>query len=193
MRKKGSVLLGFGLVFLLGCQPKSEYQQLVDQELSTGVTYDSLFAGLSFEMTQKDFFDYCWEMNSRGLFTNGVGSQVLYDVSEDFSKQTSLAFYPKYVNGVMLEMPMEFRYADWAPWNEASSVDKLIEELKTVLMDWYGGNPFIEMASEDESVRIWVKVDGNRQIRLGKKNISTALVTITNLAYAKTIASNNKS
>lgn len=193
MRKKGSILLGLGLMLFLGCQPKSEYRKLVDQELSTGVTYDSLFAGLSFDMTQRDFFDYCWEMNNKGLFTNGVGSQVLYDVSDNFSKETTLSFYPKYVNGVMLEMPMEFRYADWAPWNEASSVENLIEELKTVLMDWYGGNEFIEVSSEDESVSIWVKIDGNRQIRLGKKNISTALVTITNLLYEKELKSENQS
>ena len=193
MRKKGLLFILLGFIFLQACQPKSEYQKLVDIELSKGIVYDSLFAGLSFAMTQKEFFDHCWEMNGKGVFTNGVGSQVLYDASEDFSRPTNLGFYPKYINGQMIEMPMEFRYQDWALWNEETKVELLIEELKIVLMDWYGGNDFIEVESADGSVSIWVKIDGNRQIRLGRKNISTALVTITDLARKKEIESNQKS
>jgi len=193
MRKKEALFILLSIICLQACQPKSEYQRMVDAELATGIVYDSLFAGLSFSMTQKDFFDYCWEMNSKGLFTNGVGSQVLYDVSEDFSRPTNLAFYPKYINGQMIEMPMEFRYQDWALWNEETTVDLLIEELKDVLIDWYGGNDFIAVETPDGSLTIWVKVDGNRQIRLGRKNISTALVTITDLAKKNEIERNQKS
>jgi len=181
MRKKGSIFIGLSLLATLACQPKSEYQQLKESELSTGVTYDSLFAGLNFNMSKKDFFDHCWEMNKQGIFLNGTGAQVLYDVSEDFSRPTNLTFYPKYVDGYMLEMPMEFRYKDWALLNEETKVERLIEELKEVLLRWYGGNDFIKVVSPDESVSLWVKIDGNRQIRLGRQSVSTALVTITDL------------
>lgn len=193
MRKIGSIFIGLSLLFLLACQPKSAYQELVETEMSSGLAYDSLFVGLSFSMTQKEFFDHCWEMNSQGIFTNGVGSQVLYDVSEEFSRQTSMAFYPKYVNGEMLEMPVEFRYEDWAPWNEDTKVELLLEEVKSVMLKWYGGNEFIEMTSEDQLIKVWVKVDGNRQIRVGRKNISTVLVTITDLATKEEIEAKQNS
>lgn len=191
MRKKGSLFIVVSLLFALACQPKSEYEILKETELATGVQYDSLFAGLSFNMTRKDFYDYCWEMNSKGIFMNGTGSQVLYDVSQHFSRPTSLTFFPKYADGQMFEMPMEFQYRDWALWNEETQVDKLIEEVREVLMTWYGGNDFIKMTSNDGSTTIWVKIDGNRQIRVGRLNISTAKVDITDLSVAEELKKNS--
>ena len=191
MRTKGSLFIMVSLLFTLACQPKSEYEILKETELATGVKYDSLFAGLSFNMTRKDFYDYCWDMNSKGIFINGTGSQVLYDVSQYFSRPTGLTFYPKYVEGQMLEMPMEFQYKDWALWNEETQVDKLIEEVREVLMTWYGGNDFIKMTSNDGNTTIWVKIDGNRQIRVGRLNISTAKVDITDLSYSEQLKKNS--
>ncbi len=191
MRKIGSIFIMASLLFAFACQPKSEYQKLKETELSTGVVYDSLFAGLSFNMTQKEFFDYCWDMNKKGIFINGTGSQVLYDVSQDFSRPTQVTFYPKYVNGKMLDMPLEFQYQDWALWNEETKVELLIEEVKEVLMTWYGGNDFIKMTSADGSTVVWVKIDGNRQIRVGRLNISTAKVDITNLLVKEELEENS--
>jgi len=193
MRKKGSIFMGLGLLLIFACQPKSDYEILRETELAKGVTYDSLFAGLSLDMTKKEFFDHCWEMNRQGVFMNGTGSQVLYDASPHFSRPTNLTFYPKYIEGEMLEMPLELIYQDWAIWNEETTVELLIDEIKEVLLEWYGGNDFIEIVNEDETVTIWVKIDGNRQIRVGRKSISTALVTITNLNVAEKVGSNQKS
>ena len=191
MRKIGSIFIMASLLFVFACQAKSEYQKLKDTELTKGVVYDSLFAGLSFGMTQKQFYDYCWDMNEKGLFVNGTGSQVLYDVSQDFSRPTQLTFYPKYVNGKMLEMPLEFQYRDWALWNEETKVELLMEEVKEVLLTWYGGNDFIKMTSPDGSTTVWVKIDGNRQIRVGRMNISTAKVNITNLVVKEELEENS--
>lgn len=193
MRKKG-LIFTLGIVLgLMACQPKSEYQKLKETELATGVVHDTLFAGISFSMTKKDFFDYCWKMNKEGIFMNGTGSQVLYEVTEDFSRPTNLTFYPKYVDGKMLEMPMEFQYQDWALWNEETKNERLIEEVMEVMLDWYGGNDFFEVKNEDESISVWVKIDGNRQIRVGRKSISSALVTITDLRLLEEIERNKKS
>lgn len=191
MRMKGLLFILVSVLFAMACQPKSEYEKIKETELATGVQYDSLFAGLSFKMTRKEFYDYCWEMNSTGTFMNGTSSQVLYDVSKDFSRPTNLTFYPKYINDKMLEMPMEFQYKDWALWNEETKVELLIEEVREVLMKWYGGNEFIELTSVDGSTTIWVKIDGNRQIRVGRANISTAKVDITNLTVAEEIKKNS--
>lgn len=193
MRKKGWIFIIVSICFALACEPRSEYQKLVDSELSKDVHYDSLFAGLSFDMTKKEFFDYCWEQNSKGIFINGVGSMVSYDVSASFSRPTKINFYPKYVGNTMLEMPVEFQYADWALWNKETKVELLIEEVKEVLLKWYGGNDFIEMKTPDGSITVWVKVDGNRQIRLGRQSVSTVLVTITDLAVKQELESNTKS
>ena len=193
MRKKG-LIFTLGIVLcLMACQPKSEYQKLKETELATGVVHDTLFAGISFSMSQKDFFDHCWKMNKEGIFMNGTGSQVLYEVTEDFSRPTNLTFYPKYINGKMLEMPMEFQYQDWALWNEETKNERLIEEVMEVMLDWYGGNDFFEVKNEDESISVWVKIDGNRQIRVGRKSISSALVTITDLKLLEEIERNKKS
>lgn len=191
MREIGSIAIIFSILFVFACQPKTEYEQLKERELESGVVYDSLFAGLAFSMTQKEFFDYCWEMNNKGIFVNGTGSQVLYDVSDSFSRPTQLSFYPKYVNGQMLEMPVEFQYRDWALWNKETSVELLLDEIKSVLMTWYGGNDFIEMTSSDGKTTVWVKVDGNRQIRLGRLNISTAKLSITNLQVKNELDNNS--
>ncbi len=193
MRKKGWIFVLACICFALACEPRSEYQKLVDTELSRDVHYDSLFAGLSFNMTKKEFFDYCWDQNRKGIFINGVGSMVSYDVSKSFSRPTKADFYPKYVGNTMLEMPVEFQYTDWALWNEETKVELLIEEVKQVLLAWYGGNDFIEMKTPDGSVSVWVKIDGNRQIRVGRKSVSAALVTFTDLAAKEELESNSKS
>ena len=167
------------------CTQKSEYQKLVDAELATNIRQDSLFLGISLQMGSKDFFGHCWELNKQGILTNGVGSMVKYDASEDFNHDTYMFFYPKFEDGKIIEMPIEFQYADWALWNEELSVENLLEEVKSTLEDWYGGD-FIKMVSDDGTKTVWVKVDGNRRIRVYRQSISAVAVVITDLLTLNT-------
>ncbi len=162
------------------CTRKSEYQKLVEAELSTNVRQDSLYLGISLEMESKEFFVHCWEMNKKGLLTNGVGNQIKYDASEFFKERTSMHFYPKFVDGKIFEMPVEFKYDNWALWDEELSVDNLIEEVIDVLESWYGKG-FIKMVNDDGTKTVWVKVDGNRRIRVYKQSISSVSVIFTDL------------
>lgn len=175
------------LIFMYtSCTKKSEYQKLVDTELAKDIRQDSLFLGISLQMESKAFFGHCWELNKQGILTNGVANQVKYDVSEDFTHDASMFFYPKFVEGKIFEMPMEFQYNDWALWNQELSVDKLMEEVKDLLEDWYGEG-FIKMVSDDGTKSVWVKVDGNRRIRVYRKSISAVAVVFTDLIQLKTM------
>lgn len=183
MRKSAKGIVGLLLLavfFFTACNQKTEYQKLVERELATNVRQDSLFLGIHFRMPSKDFFTHCWELNKKGILTNGTGSQVKYDVSKEFKDDTQMLFYPKFVNDKIIEMPVDFRYSNWALWNEDLSVEVLLEEVKALLDRWYGEG-FIKMVSEDGSKVVWVKVDGNRRIRVYRKNISTVAVVLTDL------------
>lgn len=168
------------------CTKRSEYQKLVDTELATNVRQDSLFLGISLQMESKAFFGHCWELNKQGILTNGVANQIKYDVSDKFNHEASMFFYPKFVDGKIFEMPMEFQYNNWALWNQELSVENLMEEVKIFLENEYGEG-FIKMVNEDGSKSVWVKVDGNRRIRVYRKSISAVAVVFTDLVQLKTI------
>lgn len=184
-RSISNAIMFLSLVFVYtSCTKKSEYQKLVDTELATNVRQDSLFLGISLQMESKAFFGHCWELNKQGVLTNGVANQVKYDVSDKLNHEASMYFYPKFVEGKIFEMPMEFQYDNWALWNEELSVDNLLEEVKGLLEDWYGEG-FIKMVNEDGSKSVWVKVDGNRRIRVYRKSISAVAVVFTDLLQLK--------
>ena len=187
IRSISTVIMFLSLVFVYtSCSNKSEYQKLVDSELATNVRQDSLFLGISLQMESKAFFGHCWELNKQGVLTNGVANQVKYDVSDNFNHDASMYFYPKFVEGKIFEMPMEFQYDNWALWNEELSVDNLMEEVKGLLEDWYGEG-FIKVVNEDASKSVWVKVDGNRRIRVYRKSVSAVAVVFTDLIQLKTM------
>jgi hypothetical protein len=52
------------------------------------------------------------------------------------------------------------------------------------LEEWYGPD-FFEVASEDKSLIAFVKIDGNRRIRIFKKHISTIRADIVDLKIQK--------
>ncbi|MFY0591487.1 hypothetical protein [Roseivirga sp.] len=182
--KKG--LINTIIIFLFftfaysSCKQKSEYQRLVDSELATNIRQDSLFLGMSLQMDSKSFFGHCWELNKQGVLTNGVGNQIKYDASDYFENKTLMFFYPKFQDGKIVEMPIDFQYAEWALWNEDLKIENLLEEVKATLLEWYGGS-FIKMVNEEGTKTVWVKVDGNRRIRVFRKSISEVSVVITDL------------
>src|SRR3954471_15648469 len=74
-----------------------QYKRLVKSELTTGKRVDSIFLGIYFGMTSKQFFAYCWEMNKKGLFTDGQSNTaVLYRLNHNELKSpASMNFYPE--------------------------------------------------------------------------------------------------
>ena len=77
-------------------------------------------------------------------------------------------------------MPMEFIYPEWFPGNEEFSNDKLMDDVIGLLESWYGEG-FFEVANKDKTIRAMVKIDGNRLIRVFKKDISYVRAEILDL------------
>lgn len=174
------VSLGFILLLCLSaCQ--TPYEKMVAEELASGKEVKELFLGLELGMSRKDFFETCWELNSKGILTNGPTElSVEYDAPLPSGNAAKMRFYPKFENDKIYMMPVEFDYEGWAPWNEELSVEKLREDVLQLFEKWYGKG-FIEVSNEDKSQIAFVKVDGNRRIRIFKKHLSIVRAEILDL------------
>lgn len=182
------------LLIVLGasaCTQKSEYDKLVEKELATNVRQDSLFLGIRFDMDRKEFYSHCWELNKKGVFTQGVGNMsIQYNLDDELKFVGSMQFYPTFVDSAIYEMPMDFQYTEWALWNDKMSNDVLLADVRALFEKWYGGK-FIEVESNDGTMTILVKVDGNRRVRIFKKNVSTVRAVITDLTLLKELQENS--
>ena len=184
-------MMKFGLItfctmmMVASCTQKSEYDRLVEKELASNVRQDSLFLGINFSMNSKEFYTHCWELNKQRVFTNGVGNMsVKYALPNQLSFPASMNFYPKFGKDKIFEMPVDFQYNEWALWDKEMSNEVLLEDVRKLLEEWYGGE-FIEVESNDGTMKILVKVDGNRRIRLWKHNVSTVRAIFTDLLDLK--------
>jgi len=166
--------------------PKDEYSRLVKQELATKKRKDSLFLGISFGMTSKEFFGYCWELNKKGILTDGSNNtMVLYKMDSALKYPASMNFYPDFHENKIFHMRVTFQYNAWAPWNKAQFSDTLLPDVLRLYRQWYpGGNPFIEIKDSTKGT-IYVKVDGNRRILLGKQDDMVVRADYTDLLIEK--------
>jgi hypothetical protein len=188
--KRVSILILL-IATILACQPKSEYELIKERELSSGKSVEDLFLDLRFGMGRKEFFGTCWEHNKKGILVNGAHHlMVQYKPEMPSGKEVNMFFYPKFEENKLYFMPMEFVYPSWFPGNEEFSNDKLIEDVVALMELWYGDG-FFEVANKDRSIRAMVKIDGNRLIRVFKKDISTVRVEMLDLRV-KDISEMNK-
>jgi hypothetical protein len=174
--------VSFGiLLFLILGSCQTPYEKMVDREMASGKEVKEIFLGIELGMNRKDFFETCWELNSQGILTNGPTElSVEYDAPLPSGNPAKMRFYPKFEDDKIYMMPVEFAYEGWAPWNEELSVEKLREDVLALLEEWYGSG-FIEVSNEDKSQIVFVKVDGNRRIRIFKKHLSIIRVEILDL------------
>ena len=149
--------------------PADQYTKTVTQELAKGKRVDSLFLGISFGMTSKTFFGYCWELNKKGVISDGANNtMVLYKLPAELKYPASMNFYPDFHENKIFHMRVTFQYNSWAPWNKAQWADTLLPDVLRLYKKWYpGGNDFIKITDKVKGI-IYVKVDGNRRIILGK-------------------------
>jgi hypothetical protein len=182
------VLVYGGFTFFIGCGEQTgfkRYQTLVKRELAKNERNDSLFFDIHFGMTGKAFYMHCWEMNKKGLFTDGEGNTaVLYRIKEELKYPASMNFYPEFRNDKISKMGVSFRYEGWAPWNKDMFADSLRQDILRLYTKWYPGNPFIEIKDNDRGI-IYVKVDGNRRIIIGSYDDTYVKVDYTDLLAEK--------
>jgi hypothetical protein len=158
-----------------------KYDRLVKSELSRGIHKDSLFMGIKFGMTQKEFYNYCWAMNKKGLFVDGANSMtVLYKLNNDLKYPASMNFFPAFKQNRIYKMRAMFGYDAFAPWNKQLFADSLQLDLLSLFKKWYKGTDFITMKDSLKGA-IFVKVDGNRRIIIGKYDEAHVKVDYTDL------------
>ncbi|MEL6561177.1 MAG: hypothetical protein AAFQ94_23500 [Bacteroidota bacterium] len=171
---RGRYSLG-ALMIILSCTVWScekSYQDLVEAELASGIRYDSVFLGINLNMDRKEFYSHCWELNKEGKVINGPSNlSVEYRlVNNEMRDSAYLRFYPDFDGKEINKMDFEFGFLNWAPWNEDLKIDSLLLDSRKLLHKWYGKNDFIYLEG-DQNKKVWVKVDGNRRIRLWKADL----------------------
>lgn len=183
-----SVLALAATLFLLSaCRDGAEkYSDLVKKELASGRTANQLIMDIHFGMTKKQFYDYCWGMHNKGIFEDGANSTaVLYRLSKpgqpgQLKQAASMNFYPVFRNDTIYKMWAQFEYDAWAPWNKGLFADSLMLDVVGLYTRWYPGNNFIKLTDPQRGT-IYVKVDGNRRIVVGRKDDAHVNVDYTNL------------
>ncbi|TXD78102.1 hypothetical protein [Algoriphagus ratkowskyi] len=182
-----SILVVFALL-LFSC--KSDYQKMESKALESGEIHNDLFLGLELGMDKKSFYEVCWDLNKEGILSNGPTElSVEYNVEMPSGNSAKMRFYPKFKEEKIYLMPVEFNYESWALWNEELSVEKLRIDVVALFEKWYGAG-FIEVASEDRSQIAYIKMDGNRRIRLFNKSISSVRAEIVDLPIQKSLDPN---
>lgn len=178
-----AVMIAFVLVSVQSC--KSEYTKIVESELASGITYDSLIFDLKIGQTKKDFYKYCWDMNKEKQITAGSGNKYALfvlpkDSTDKYPDKINVEFYGMFdEEEVMHGMEMKMEYYSWAPWLDQFQVDKLMEKIQAKMMKDYPGNNFIEIPVGETTAL--VKVDGNRQIRMYPLTVKQIMVKIEDL------------
>ena len=173
------------LLLFTGLACQSPYQKMESEQLASGKVVNDLFLGLSLGMERKDFFETCWALNKKGILNNGPTELSVEHAAKLPSGNTAkMRFYPKFDQEKIYLMPIEFTYEGWAPWNEDLSAEKLREDVVKLFEEWYGPG-FIEVTNEDKSQLVFVKIDGNRRIRIFKKHLSVVRAEISDLPIEK--------
>jgi len=166
---KWMVLASIAALIVGGCTPGKTYERRLKRELASGIRYDSLFMGLSFGMTQKEFYEHCWNMNKDSIIKQGSANMsVQYDLNEELEHPATMNFYPKFDSGKIVEMPVRFIYNGWAPWTKELSASNLAIDVKNWYEDIYGKG-FITV-THPMNGDAYTKIDGNRRITIYVEN-----------------------
>ena len=176
------MILVSSTLLLSGCF-KSKYQRTLDRQLASGERYDSVFMGIHLNMSSKDFYEYCWELNKQQLFLAGpANASVEYNFELD-GKPVKVYFYPEFHNDSIYQLPFNFSYTAWAPWNKELFASELLPEIVELLEEWHGPG-FFEV-DHPEKGSVWVKIDGNRRIVVSEKDDTYVQVIFTDMSVKK--------
>jgi hypothetical protein len=158
--------------------------------LRSGIRNDSLFLGIHFGMTRKEFYDRCLQLNHDSLLTNGPTKyKILYKI-QDTVGLIEMHFYPDFEKDKIYQMPMLVNYENWAPWNRKMQPDSLQQRIKQMFDKWYG--PGFIKVKKDSADFAFVKVDGNRRITIYRETESEVKVLFTDLLIEAEIKKNKK-
>jgi hypothetical protein len=95
-------------------------------------------------------------------------------------------FYPDFHNDKIYKMRATLNYDAWAPWNKNMGSDSLLVNVLNLFKTWYPGNPFLAIKDKNRGT-IYVKVDGNRRITVGKFDDIRVKVDYTDVSVEKSL------
>lgn len=173
--------LVFLVLIISNCdqEPKTEYQKEIDQALSSEIEKDSLILEYKFGMTKEEFFEYSWDINKQGVVVNGSGAEIIQDV--DWLKSPARrSFYPNFIEDRVVQLPVDYSYNGWAPWNSHLVSDSLLVDLKIQLESNYGG--VFKQRTIENGDTVYYQIQGNREIRLENLDQTKVRVTFTDLS-----------
>jgi hypothetical protein len=120
-------------------------------------------------MGQMDFYTHCWMLNKHGLIRQGPSNTTVESqLKKELKYPATMNFYPTFENGKIVEMPVEFNYTGWAPWNKKLSADSLQADV----LRWYKekyGKDFMSVRHPRHGIA-WVNINGNRRITIFKQD-----------------------
>ena len=174
-------------ITIISCQT-NPYLELEKKELSSGARYDSLFLGVKFGMTSKEFYAHCWDLNRKKLITQGPSNNSVryYLPTESIGQKIEMLFYPVFDNDIVYEVNTTFSYTGWAPWNKETSSDYLIDEVREILSEWYNSK-FYEIKNPKNNSTLYTTVSGNRRIVITKVSEREVRARYTDLTIEKKI------
>ncbi|MCH7410061.1 hypothetical protein MM239_11700 [Belliella sp. DSM 111904] len=182
MKLKNYAVLVFllGITLLASCERKTKYEIIKQKELAKGEVHEDIFLGLTFGMPRKEFFGACWEMNKEGILMQGAHKlMVQYKPELPSGKVANMFFYPKFEEGRIFYMPVEFQYRDWFPTNPEYSSENLRDDVVAYLEQLYGEGFF--KVEDSKGASAMVKIDGNRLVRVHIKSLSAVSVDILDM------------
>lgn len=181
------IILIFSFILcLIACtnEPKLTYGDIEKRELARGVRYDSLLLGISLGMPAKEFYLRCWDLNKQGIIREGnTNMTVMYKLTEGLKYQAYINFYPSFHNDKIYEMPYVISYVGWSPWKADNQPESLQLDVVKLMEKWYGTG-FIRVYDKQRGLT-FVKVDGNRRIKIMQKPEMYVEVIITDLIAEK--------
>tara|TARA_X000000950_G_C13508377_1_gene494702 strand:+ start:41 stop:604 length:564 start_codon:yes stop_codon:yes gene_type:complete len=155
-------------IIIISCQT-NPYLELERIELASGERYDSLFLGVKFGMSSKEFYSHCWDLNKKKLVSQGPSNNsVKYLIpTESVGQNIEMLFYPVFNNDTVYEVNTTFSYTGWAPWNKETSAEYLMDEIIELLSKWYV-TKFYEIKGPKNKSKLYATINGNRRIALTK-------------------------
>ncbi len=172
------------VLFLVSCSPGARYERQLKNALASGIRNDSLFMGIYLGMPEKDFYTHCWNLNRKGLIKQGTGNtSVEHIVKDELLHPAVMYFYPGFIGGKVAEMPVQFKYQGWAPWNKELSSEALQEDVVRYYTTIYGGG-FIKVRHPEKGLAM-VKIDGNRRISVFKNDEMSVWAVFTDMSVVK--------
>ena len=173
-------------LMIYGCSPRSKYENRLKDELASGMRHDSLFFGLYFGMPEKDFYTHCWMLNREGFIKQGPNNMTVeYEMKEELKYPATMQYYPEFMQGEIIEIPVRYIYNGWTPWNKKLSSDNLELDVLRLYEKIYGEG-FIKVKHPKRGMA-YTKVDGNRRITIFKQDELHVWAVFTDMSVKRNL------